>query len=398
ANYQELKKITKWDGKIHTLVSRYALRYSILETGNKLKFWDLAEGSKLKRAGKGDKTVIQPSTKVLLSGEILKYPEFDLFGYLVTDTTPQNWREAPVKISHAISMTPYNYDAQFAGNLGLAKRMIEAGVAEKMDPNLFTVEEHQTYYIYTIVIDVDRVGKMEVYLAKDGENDLEDLKVEKKTNKTEKKSDLEDLEDEKETNETEKKSDDRNKEKSKYKLDISIKENKIILTLKDGGAPLEIQIPSGITAHLDKKDKIFAVKFEEDKDSSQKKIKNLIKTVLKLKRSIKGREEFLEPKLLVIGCYKGSYRSFKDQIILSNEYEEIYEEDVKEEENGRTRIVRRIAKLNKPTFIIKGLLEREINVIEENVIDKFVENFLQNQNQENKVKIFKSPEIEVKFE
>ena len=35
-NYQELKKITKWDGRQYVLVSRYALRYSILHWGNKL--------------------------------------------------------------------------------------------------------------------------------------------------------------------------------------------------------------------------------------------------------------------------------------------------------------------------------------------------------------------------
>ena len=35
----ELKKITKWDGKQYTLVSRYALRYSLLETGKNLGFW-----------------------------------------------------------------------------------------------------------------------------------------------------------------------------------------------------------------------------------------------------------------------------------------------------------------------------------------------------------------------
>ena len=35
-NYQELKKITKWDGRQYVLVSRYALRYSILHWANKL--------------------------------------------------------------------------------------------------------------------------------------------------------------------------------------------------------------------------------------------------------------------------------------------------------------------------------------------------------------------------
>jgi len=92
-NYNELKKITKWDGKQYSLVSRYALRYSILETAKNLGLWQLAnDTSDFQRAGEGERTVIQPSVKLLLSGEILNYPEFDLFGYLITNTNPQNAR------------------------------------------------------------------------------------------------------------------------------------------------------------------------------------------------------------------------------------------------------------------------------------------------------------------
>jgi len=151
-NYQELKKITKWDGKQYTLVSRYALRYSLLETARKIGLWEIADGSKLQRAGERDQTVIQPSDEILLSGEILKYPEFDLFGYLITSTTPQNFRVAPVKISHAVSLTPFNYDALFNANIGLANRIRK--ITGEMEPNPFTAEEHETYYQYTVVIDV----------------------------------------------------------------------------------------------------------------------------------------------------------------------------------------------------------------------------------------------------
>ncbi|RLF96075.1 type I-B CRISPR-associated protein Cas7/Cst2/DevR, partial [Thermococci archaeon] len=85
-NYQELKKITRWNGKQYTFVSRYALRYSMLETGKEMGILEIAEGDKLQLAGEGNKKVIQPATELLISGEILKYPEFDLFGYLITST------------------------------------------------------------------------------------------------------------------------------------------------------------------------------------------------------------------------------------------------------------------------------------------------------------------------
>ena len=54
-NLQELKKITGWDGRQYTLVSRYALRYSLLKTGEQLGLWKLAPGEILERSrGEGE--------------------------------------------------------------------------------------------------------------------------------------------------------------------------------------------------------------------------------------------------------------------------------------------------------------------------------------------------------
>jgi len=162
-NYQELKKITRWDGRQYTLVSRYALRYSLLETGRKLGLWEMVEGENLYRAGSGDNTVIQPATDLLFTGKILLYPEFDLFGYLITSITPQNFKSAPAKLSHAISMTPFNYDALFNANLGMANRMRK--VYGEMKPNIFTAEEHETFYLYSLVVDLDDVGVVDVFVT-----------------------------------------------------------------------------------------------------------------------------------------------------------------------------------------------------------------------------------------
>jgi len=159
-NYQELKKITKWDGRQYTMVSRYALRYSLLDTAEKMNIFKVADAGNLIKSGTGDKTVIQPATEFLLSGEILNFPEFDLFGYLITETTPQNFRTAPVKLSHAVSMTPFMYDAHFNANIGLANRMRKR--YGEMKPNHFTAEEHETFYQYSIVVDVDSIGELEI--------------------------------------------------------------------------------------------------------------------------------------------------------------------------------------------------------------------------------------------
>jgi len=325
-NYQALKKITKWDGKRYTLVSRYALRYSLLKTGEQLGLWTVASGNILARAGERDKTVIQPSIKILLSGEILNYPDYDFFGYLITGTTPQNSREAPVKISHAVSLTPYHYDSHFAGNLDMAKRMVEAGKAEKMDPNLFTVEEHQTYYIYTVVIDVDRIGKNDVYLAKDSKIEIG------KDNKM-KVSEIE-----VNANKLIVKEIDQKKKKEKKKEEIEIDNNKIKIEPKPIG------------------EKILLLE-QTTKDDKNNKIRNLIKAILNLNRDIKARKEFLHPKLLILGLYDGTYQTFKDRIRLSNAYEERYEEEIDKDGNNKVKVIKRVVKLQRPVFEISGKIE-----------------------------------------
>jgi CRISPR-associated protein Cst2 len=377
-NYQELKKITKWDGKQYSFVSRYALRYSILETGKNLGLWSIADATYLQRAGEGDKTVIQPSIYLLLSGEILKYPEFDLFGYLITNTYPQNAREAPVKISHAVSLTPYTYDSHFCGNLGLAKRMIES--TGKMDPNLFTVEEHQTYYIYTVVIDVDRIGKNEVYLSKEEENKW---KVEIK------------------------------EDGNGDKIEIKIKTKKGNNTVEDTYELKRSNNGVEITKCELKNNNVYILDqtLVNRNDVVKERIDKLIRSILYLSRNIKGRNEILHPKLLIVGMYKNiPYKSYKDRIILSDEYEEIFEERKESQGNDEIRIIRRVVKLKKPTFILKGIKvdQQNINSIDEaeaiifgdinnNRSEGMLSKLLSSESNLKEIYIFKAPEVEVKI-
>jgi len=369
-NYQELKKITKWDGKQYSLVSRYALRYSILETGKNLGLWSIADASHLQRAGEGDKTVIQPAISTLLSGEILNYPEFDLFGYLITNTTPQNAREAPVKISHAVSLTPYTYDSHFCGNLGYAKRMIES--TGKMDPNLFTVEEHQTYYIYTVVIDVDRIGKNEVYLSKKEGNKWEvEIKEDGNIYKIEiKKGD--------------------NTVKGTYELKRS--NNGVEITKSDLGNVC-----------------LFTQTLVDRDNAVKHKVAQLIKSILYLNRNIKARTEILHPKLLIAGLYKNTpYKSYKDRIQLSDEYEEIFEEKEEPQGNDEVKIIRRVVKLKKPVFILKNIQnnnQQNIKLINEaetimssdNNSESALSKLFSSNSKLEEIYIFKAPEVEIRF-
>ncbi|NJE46306.1 type I-B CRISPR-associated protein Cas7/Cst2/DevR [Thermococcus sp. GR7] len=369
-NYQELKKITRWDGRQYTLVSRYALRYSLLETGKKLGLWEVAGGEKLHWAGSGDNTVIQPATDLLLTGEILLYPEFDLFGYLITSTTPQNFRGAPAKLSHAISMTPFNYDTLFNANLGMANRMRK--IHGEMKPNPFTAEEHETFYLYSLVVDIDEVGKLDVFITLGS-----DVTLGRDDNGKEIKAKIE---------------------------DVVSEDNRVKFILKVGKSKKELVQDERVKLEAFEKinNKLVHIRYSLPPEEKRKRVEKLIKGVLSLKRSIKGREEDLRPRLLVLGIYKDTpYQTFKDRIQLLDEYsEEEYDEIEEREENGKkvVRIKHVVSKSKKPMFQIVGL-PKDINVAElnESGVLSAIEKLLQNGEKLSEVKVFKDPSIEVRL-
>ncbi|MCG2828246.1 type I-B CRISPR-associated protein Cas7/Cst2/DevR [Methanothermobacter sp. K4] len=361
-NYQELKKITKWDGRQYTLVSRYALRYSMLDTAEKVGLFELADASNLLKSGKGDSTVIQPATEFLLTGDILEYPEFDLFGYLITETTPQNFRTAPVKVGHAVSMTPFMYDAHFNANIGLANRMRKRH--GEMKPNPFTAEEHETFYQYSIVVDVDSIGEIEIYIAEGSDVTVAE---------------------------------------GKYKLEgiervTGLHGDGLIIQLKKGRNKKEIfQSEKVELLEFEKIDKVYRIKYRlKDDEKIKERIRSLLKTVMNLKRTIKARNEDLSPKLLVLGLYRDSpYRTFKDRIALLDEYTEEEYDEIEEQEtdNGRILRVKHVTnKQRKPVFEVSGLdaETREMDNVEEFVEKIFGEGEL------SQVAVFTDPAIELK--
>ncbi|MDI6882215.1 MAG: type I-B CRISPR-associated protein Cas7/Cst2/DevR [Methanothermobacter sp.] len=361
-NYQELKKITKWDGRQYTFVSRYALRYSMLDTAENIELFELADASKLIKSGKDESTVIQPATEFLLTGEILQYPEFDLFGYLITETTPQNFRTAPVKVGHAVSMTPFMYDAHFNANIGLANRMRKRH--GEMKPNPFTAEEHETFYQYSIVVDVDSVGEIEIYISERSDVTLSD---------------------------------------GKYKLETiektsSLDGEMLLFHFKKGKNRKEIlQSEEVELCEFEKIDKAYRIRYRlRDEEKIKERIRNLMKVVMTLKRSIKARNEDLSPKIMVMGLYRDSpYRTFKDRIVLLDEYtEEEYDEiEEQETEKGRILRVRHITnKRRKPVFKIEGLKTEREDVDE---AEKFIERIF-DEGELSEVKVFTDPSVELR--
>jgi len=253
-NVQLLKKI-HYNGETHTLVSRYALRYSLLETGQNLWKWNLADRNVWVEVGK----VLQPRSDLLCN--LLDYVDLNLFGFLLTgesDKKEKNKksenesenkksekgsisiaRPAPVKISHAISLEPYKFDSHFNVNLGVAKRAGRLGDVQ----NIFQLEEHRSLYKYTVAVDLAALGKQEVYFNEDK------------------------------------------------------------------------NIPENCKQYLKKENGYYVLTLKSSEDQ-RKLLLQLLVTLFSLKRSIKGRLEDLSPKFMIASYYNYWYKSYFNYIEL----------------------------------------------------------------------------------
>ena len=147
-NISELKKLARGNGNVYTFASRQALRYDIARIGNKLYNWNLEVVDK-------EKGTIQFKDEL----NIKDSQEMDLFGYMKTSKKSaenedggSETRSAAVRLSHALSLEEYKSDMDFLTNKGLADRIDEF-------PNLANVEQHLSYYTYTVTVDLPRVGK-----------------------------------------------------------------------------------------------------------------------------------------------------------------------------------------------------------------------------------------------
>ena len=140
-NISELKKLTRGDGSVYTFASRQALRYDIVRLGNRMFGWNLEVVDK-------SKGTVQFKEELTIK----ESEEMDLFGYMKTAKNDgSNIRSAAVRLSNAISLEEYKSDMEFLNNKGLADRIGEF-------PNLANIEQHLSYYTYTVTIDLEKIG------------------------------------------------------------------------------------------------------------------------------------------------------------------------------------------------------------------------------------------------
>lgn len=140
-NIAELKKLTRGDGSTYTYASRQALRYDIVRLGSRMFNWNLEV------VDKSNGTVQFKKELTIKDSE-----EMDLFGYMKTIKSDGSLvRSAAVRLSNAISLEDYRSDMEFLNNKGLADRIPD-------HPNLANIEQHLSYYTYTITIDLQKIG------------------------------------------------------------------------------------------------------------------------------------------------------------------------------------------------------------------------------------------------
>ena len=139
SNISELKKFNRANGNTYTFASRQSLRYDVVRLGNELFGWNLETVSK-------QKGTLQFKDELTIEDSV----EMDLFGYLKTGKKSLK-RPATVRLSHAISLEPYTGDMEFLTNMGLAERA-------KKTANLANIENHISYYTYTVTVDLSKVG------------------------------------------------------------------------------------------------------------------------------------------------------------------------------------------------------------------------------------------------
>lgn len=140
-NVAALKKLSRGKGDQYTYISRQAIRYNIIEQlGEKI--------AEVEAMGSGDKSAIQFAPKATIKD----YPELDFFGYLKTEKgSTGKKRSAKVRLSNALSTETFKGDMDFLTNKGLADRLGK-------NMNIAQSEIHHSYYVYTLTVDLDKIG------------------------------------------------------------------------------------------------------------------------------------------------------------------------------------------------------------------------------------------------
>ncbi len=144
-NITSIKKLQRGD-KTYSFISRIAIRHYLFNTLVKAFNWPITEVTK-------DQEVIQFD---ITKYDILSSPELDVFGYMYTFKENAITRKAPLGITKAISLEPYEGDMIFYANHDMVNRAKEKLL--EANPNPYNREEHLSLYKVSFFIDTQSLG------------------------------------------------------------------------------------------------------------------------------------------------------------------------------------------------------------------------------------------------
>ena len=152
-NILSIKKLNL-EGKTVSFIGKPAIRHHLFETLVKAYNW---EPAKVTDKEQNKNNVIQFD---ISEDDILTSPELDAFGYMYTIGEQMSIvRRSPIGITKAVALNSYNGDMAFYANHDLVQRGLSQGL--KVTPDLYTKEEHISFYKVSFTIDADMLGKDE---------------------------------------------------------------------------------------------------------------------------------------------------------------------------------------------------------------------------------------------
>lgn len=155
-NILSIKKLNI-DGEVKSFLSKPAIRHYLFESLYRAYPTDWKPASVIQK----EKDVIQFD---LTKNDIINSAELDAFGYMYTISGENSiTRKAPVGITKAISLKPYNQDMAFYANPDLANRLKQQGF--KSNPNPYNKEENLSLFKLSLTIDSKILGEDTWYSA-----------------------------------------------------------------------------------------------------------------------------------------------------------------------------------------------------------------------------------------